>query len=144
MGSLGRSLPLRSPAGLTSARTRSPTRPHQVKAACSGAHSHIRPGRCLCPARLRSALPSALRLRGRGTRAGMLPQRRELRGRRDGGHTREVELITGIAGQGGSYLAEFLLQKGYEVHGIVRRSSYSIQVELNICMRTRRLTVKEM
>jgi GDPmannose 4,6-dehydratase len=32
-------------------------------------------------------------------------------------------LITGITGQDGSYLAELLLQKGYEVHGIVRRSS---------------------
>lgn len=32
-------------------------------------------------------------------------------------------LITGITGQDGSYLAEFLLEKGYEVHGIVRRSS---------------------
>src|SRR5947209_19707773 len=31
--------------------------------------------------------------------------------------------ITGITGQDGSYLAEFLLEKGYEVHGIVRRSS---------------------
>lgn len=34
-------------------------------------------------------------------------------------------LITGITGQDGSYLAEFLLDKGYEVHGIVRRSSIS-------------------
>jgi GDPmannose 4,6-dehydratase len=34
-----------------------------------------------------------------------------------------VALITGITGQDGSYLAEFLLSKGYEVHGIVRRSS---------------------
>ncbi|MCM1189635.1 MAG: GDP-mannose 4,6-dehydratase [bacterium] len=34
-------------------------------------------------------------------------------------------LITGITGQDGSYLAEFLLDKGYEVHGIVRRSSVS-------------------
>ncbi len=34
-------------------------------------------------------------------------------------------LITGITGQDGSYLAEFLLEKGYEVHGIVRRSSIS-------------------
>ena len=34
-------------------------------------------------------------------------------------------LITGITGQDGSYLAEFLLEKGYEVHGIVRRSSLS-------------------
>ena len=33
----------------------------------------------------------------------------------------KVALITGIAGQDGSYLAEFLLSKGYEVHGIVRR-----------------------
>lgn len=34
-------------------------------------------------------------------------------------------LITGITGQDGSYLAEFLLEKGYEVHGVVRRSSSS-------------------
>lgn len=34
-------------------------------------------------------------------------------------------LITGITGQDGSYLAEFLLEKGYEVHGIVRRASVS-------------------
>src|SRR5476649_2409430 len=32
-------------------------------------------------------------------------------------------LITGITGQDGSYLAELLLEKGYEVHGIMRRSS---------------------
>ena len=32
-------------------------------------------------------------------------------------------LITGITGQDGSYLAEFLLEKGYEVHGMIRRSS---------------------
>ena len=32
-------------------------------------------------------------------------------------------LITGITGQDGSYLAELLLSKGYEVHGIMRRSS---------------------
>ncbi|HEY8735847.1 MAG TPA: GDP-mannose 4,6-dehydratase, partial [Candidatus Dormibacteraeota bacterium] len=32
-------------------------------------------------------------------------------------------LITGITGQDGSYLAELLLEKGYEVHGVVRRSS---------------------
>jgi GDPmannose 4,6-dehydratase len=30
-------------------------------------------------------------------------------------------LITGITGQDGSYLAEFLLEKGYKVHGVVRR-----------------------
>jgi GDPmannose 4,6-dehydratase len=34
-------------------------------------------------------------------------------------------LITGITGQDGSYLAEFLLEKGYEVHGIIRRASMS-------------------
>ena len=32
-------------------------------------------------------------------------------------------LITGITGQDGSYLAEFLLSKGYEVHGLIRKSS---------------------
>ncbi|XP_077293126.1 GDP-mannose 4,6 dehydratase [Arctopsyche grandis] len=38
-------------------------------------------------------------------------------------NTRRVALITGITGQDGSYLAEFLLDKGYEVHGVIRRSS---------------------
>jgi GDPmannose 4,6-dehydratase len=37
--------------------------------------------------------------------------------------TQKIALITGITGQDGSYLAEFLLKKGYEVHGIIRRSS---------------------
>jgi GDPmannose 4,6-dehydratase len=42
----------------------------------------------------------------------------------NGGSARaKVALITGITGQDGSYLAEFLLEKGYEVHGIIRRSS---------------------
>jgi GDPmannose 4,6-dehydratase len=36
---------------------------------------------------------------------------------------RKRALITGITGQDGSYLAELLLEKGYEVHGIIRRSS---------------------
>ena len=35
--------------------------------------------------------------------------------------TKRKALITGITGQDGSYLAEFLLSKGYEVHGIIRR-----------------------
>ena len=35
----------------------------------------------------------------------------------------KIALITGITGQDGSYLAEFLLEKGYEVHGLVRRHS---------------------
>ena len=37
--------------------------------------------------------------------------------------TKKIALITGITGQDGSYLAEFLLDKGYEVHGLKRRSS---------------------
>jgi GDPmannose 4,6-dehydratase len=36
---------------------------------------------------------------------------------------KKVALITGITGQDGAYLAEFLLKKGYEVHGIKRRTS---------------------
>ncbi|EQD57179.1 GDP-mannose 4,6-dehydratase, partial [mine drainage metagenome] len=35
----------------------------------------------------------------------------------------KVALITGVTGQDGAYLAEFLLEKGYEVHGIKRRAS---------------------
>ena len=37
--------------------------------------------------------------------------------------TRKVAFITGVTGQDGSYLAELLLSKGYEVHGLIRRSS---------------------
>ena len=39
------------------------------------------------------------------------------------GEKQKIALITGITGQDGSFLAEFLLDKGYEVHGIIRRSS---------------------
>jgi GDPmannose 4,6-dehydratase len=39
------------------------------------------------------------------------------------GEKMKKALITGITGQDGSYLAEFLLSKGYEVHGIIRRAS---------------------
>ncbi|KAI0305357.1 GDP-mannose 4,6-dehydratase [Multifurca ochricompacta] len=38
-------------------------------------------------------------------------------------HERKVALISGVTGQDGSYLTELLLEKGYEVHGIIRRSS---------------------
>jgi GDPmannose 4,6-dehydratase len=38
-------------------------------------------------------------------------------------HPRKRAIVTGITGQDGSYLAELLLEKGYEVHGIIRRSS---------------------
>ena len=40
-----------------------------------------------------------------------------------GGSTRKKALITGVTGQDGSYLVEFLLEKNYEVHGLKRRSS---------------------
>jgi GDPmannose 4,6-dehydratase len=36
---------------------------------------------------------------------------------------RKIAFITGVNGQDGSYLAELLLEKGYEVHGMIRRSS---------------------
>jgi GDPmannose 4,6-dehydratase len=39
-------------------------------------------------------------------------------------HNKKVALITGITGQDGSYLAELLIEKGYDVHGLVRRSSH--------------------
>ena len=35
----------------------------------------------------------------------------------------KVALITGVTGQDGSFLAELLLEKGYDVHGVIRRSS---------------------
>ena len=44
---------------------------------------------------------------------------------------KKVALITGITGQDGSYLAELLLNKGYEVHGIVRRESLEDEEKLN-------------
>lgn len=43
---------------------------------------------------------------------------------RTGGVMKKIALITGVNGQDGSFLAEFLIEKGYEVHGIIRRSSY--------------------
>jgi len=48
--------------------------------------------------------------------------RREARGDRNEAMAKKA-FITGITGQDGSYLAEFLLDKGYEVHGLIRRSS---------------------
>ena len=41
----------------------------------------------------------------------------------DSQNPHKIALITGVTGQDGSYLAEFLLEKGYEVHGLIRRSS---------------------
>jgi GDPmannose 4,6-dehydratase len=46
-----------------------------------------------------------------------------LQGFPEGGRLAKKAFITGITGQDGSYLAELLLEKGYEVHGLVRRSS---------------------
>ena len=40
-----------------------------------------------------------------------------------GGFLNKRALIVGITGQDGSYLSEFLVKKGYEVHGVIRRSS---------------------
>lgn len=52
-------------------------------------------------------------------------------------------LITGITGQDGSYLAEFLLEKGYEVHGIVRRSSVSNTERIDHLLRDNAITLHE-
>lgn len=53
----------------------------------------------------------------------------------------KTALITGITGQDGSYLAEFLLEKGYDVHGVIRRSSVDYRERIahlegkeNICL----------
>lgn len=59
-----------------------------------------------------------------------LPKRRKTRrsqehGNATGDSSMKTALITGITGQDGSYLAELLLEKGYEVHGVVRRASSS-------------------
>lgn len=52
-------------------------------------------------------------------------------------------LITGITGQDGSYLAEFLLEKGYEVHGIVRRSSISNTARIDHLLRKNLITIHD-
>lgn len=43
----------------------------------------------------------------------------------------KTAIITGVTGQDGSYLAEFLLSKGYEVHGIVRRTSTTTRTRVD-------------
>lgn len=43
----------------------------------------------------------------------------------------KVALITGVTGQDGSYLAEFLLEKGYDVHGMIRRNSSDYRERIN-------------
>lgn len=44
---------------------------------------------------------------------------------------KKIAFITGVTGQDGSYLAEFLLEKGYEVHGMVRRSSLEQKLRID-------------
>ncbi len=50
-------------------------------------------------------------------------------------------LITGITGQDGSYLAEFLLEKGYEVHGLIRRASISNTARIDHLIRENKITL---
>ena len=52
-------------------------------------------------------------------------------------------LITGITGQDGSYLAEFLLEKGYEVHGIIRRVSISNTGRIDHLLRKNLISLHE-
>lgn len=52
-------------------------------------------------------------------------------------------LITGITGQDGSYLAEFLLEKGYEVHGIIRRASLSNTSRIDHLLKAKAITVHD-
>ncbi len=52
-------------------------------------------------------------------------------------------LITGITGQDGSYLAEFLLEKGYEVHGIIRRASVTNTQRIDHLLKEKAITIHE-
>mgnify|MGYP002508783611 FL=1 len=56
---------------------------------------------------------------------------------------KKTALITGITGQDGSYLAEFLLDKGYEVHGIVRRASISNTARIDHLIQENSITLHE-
>ena len=55
----------------------------------------------------------------------------------------QTALITGITGQDGSYLAEFLLEEGYEVHGIVRRSSLPNTSRIDHLLKQNRITLHD-
>jgi GDPmannose 4,6-dehydratase len=55
----------------------------------------------------------------------------------------KVALITGITGQDGSYLAEFLLEKGYEVHGLVRRSSSHNTKRIDHLLKDNKITLHD-
>ncbi|MDP7196623.1 MAG: GDP-mannose 4,6-dehydratase, partial [SAR202 cluster bacterium] len=52
---------------------------------------------------------------------------------------KKIALITGITGQDGSYLAEFLLNKKYIVHGVIRRSSTSNTSRINHLIENKKL-----
>lgn len=56
---------------------------------------------------------------------------------------KKVALVTGITGQDGSYLAEFLLEKDYEVHGIIRRSSVSTTERINHLIESNSIVLHE-
>ena len=56
---------------------------------------------------------------------------------------KKTALITGITGQDGSYLAEFLLEKGYEVHGIVRRASTSNTARIDHLIKANAITLHD-
>ena len=55
----------------------------------------------------------------------------------------KTALITGITGQDGSYLAEFLLEKGYDVHGIIRRTSISNTSRIDHLVENNAVTLHE-
>lgn len=55
----------------------------------------------------------------------------------------KTALITGITGQDGSYLAEFLLEKGYTVHGITRRASISNTARIDHLIRENKITLHD-
>ena len=56
---------------------------------------------------------------------------------------KKIALITGITGQDGSFLAEFLLEKGYEVHGIVRRASVSTTARIDHLIKANKIILHE-
>ena len=55
----------------------------------------------------------------------------------------KVALITGITGQDGSFLAEFLVEKGYEVHGIIRRASISNTSRIDLLLEKKAITLHD-
>lgn len=55
----------------------------------------------------------------------------------------KVALITGVTGQDGSYLAEFLLEKGYEVHGMIRRASISNTARIDHLLTRKAITLHD-